>query len=83
VVARGFAPKYAPKHIVPDEGEAAIALEPRNLDQRTPERVLCGLVLNENGGPVPRAIVEPAGVQRGQQGRFAARHRPLSPTAPD
>jgi Carboxypeptidase regulatory-like domain len=72
VVARGFMPTYTPEHIVPEKGEATIALKPHDLDGRKPERVLRGRVVNENGDPVPRAMVEPDGVQRGQGGRFGA-----------
>ena len=46
-------PTYTPGHIVPEAGEAAIALKPHDLDRRKPERVLRGRVVNENGDPVP------------------------------
>jgi hypothetical protein len=70
VVARGFAPTYTPTHIVPDAGGASIALKPHDLDRRKPERVVRGRVVIENGDPVARAIVEPAGMSRGQGGQF-------------
>jgi hypothetical protein len=70
VVARGFAPTYTPTHIVPDAGEAAIALKPHDLDRRKAERVVRGRIVNENGDPVARAIVEPDGVTRGQGYQF-------------
>jgi len=72
VVTRGFAPTYTPEHIVPEAGEAAIALKPHDLDRRKPERVVRGRVVNENGDPVARAMVEPDGLRRGEGGRFGA-----------
>jgi len=65
-------PTYTPKQIVPEAGEAAIALKPHDLDRCKPERVLRGQLVNENGDPVPRAIIEPVGVKRGEGGRFGA-----------
>jgi hypothetical protein len=62
VVARGFMPTYTEKHILPEAGEVTIGLKPHDLDHRKPERVVRGRVVNENGDPVPRAIVEPDGV---------------------
>jgi hypothetical protein len=70
VVARGFAPTYTAKHIEPEKGDVAIALKAHDLDRRKPERVVRGRVVNENGDPVARAVVEPDGVQRGQSGQF-------------
>jgi hypothetical protein len=72
VVARGFAPTDTPKHIEPETGDVPIKLKTHDLDRRNPERVVRGRVVNENGDPVARAIVEPDGVRRGQGGRFGA-----------
>lgn len=72
VVARGYAPAYTPKHLEPEAGDVAIRLKPHDLDRRKPERVVRGRVVDENGDPVARAVVEPDGVQRGQTGRFGA-----------
>ena len=72
MVARGFVPAYTTKHIEPEAGDVPIALKPHDLDRRRPERVFRGRVVNENGDPVARAILEPEGVQRGQGGQFEA-----------
>jgi protocatechuate 3,4-dioxygenase beta subunit len=72
VVARGFAPRYSPKHVTPETGASLITLKARDLGSRKPERVVHGRVLNENGDPVARAIVEVDGVRHGRGGRFGA-----------
>lgn len=69
VVARDFAPAYTPDHVVPGMGEEMIALTPRDLDARKPEQVMRGRVHDENGNPVPRAIVETHGLRRARAGR--------------
>ena len=70
-MARGFAPAYTPKHLEPEAGDVAIRLKPHDLDRRKPERVVRGRVVNEDGDPVARSIVEPVGVSRGQGGSFS------------
>jgi hypothetical protein len=72
VVARGFAPASTPKHVEPEAGDVVIDLKRHDLDRRKPDRVVRGRVVNENGDPVARAIVEPDGVRRGEGGRFGA-----------
>jgi hypothetical protein len=75
VVAREFAPAYTSKHLEPEAGDVVIPLKRHDLDRRKPERVVRGRVVNENGDPVTRAIVEPDGVRRGQGGQFGALDR--------
>jgi hypothetical protein len=70
VVANGFLPTYTPKPIIPEERPVEIALKPHDLDRRAPSRVLRGRVVNENGDPVARAVVEPFGFRREQSVQF-------------
>ncbi len=70
MVAGGHVPTYLPGHIVPEEGPAAIALKPHDLDRRDVSRVLRGRVVNEDGDPVPRAVIEPMGVRRERSSQF-------------
>lgn len=70
VVANGFLPTYTPKPIVPEERLVEVALKPHDLDRRAPSRVLLGRVVNEDGDPVARAVIEPFGFRRGQSGQF-------------
>ena len=72
MVARGFAPTFTARHVEPESGDVRVALKAHDLDRRKPERVVRGRVVNENGDPVARAVVEPDGVRRGQGGRFGA-----------
>jgi protocatechuate 3,4-dioxygenase beta subunit len=60
-VAEGFRPSYTEKHVEPETGPVSIRLKPHDLDHRDPKRVLLGRVVNENGDPVARAVVEPFG----------------------
>ncbi len=69
-VAEGFRPSYTDKHVEPAAGPVSIALKPHDLDQRDPKRVLLGRVVNENGDPVARAVVEPQGVHRKDSTQF-------------
>lgn len=70
VVANGFLPTYTPKPIIPEAGPADIILKPHDLDRRAPSRVLQGRLVNEDGDPVARAVVEPFGFRREQYGQF-------------
>jgi hypothetical protein len=63
VVADGHVPTYSAKPIDPRAGPVTLALKPHDLDRRDPALVLRGKVLDEDGKPVPRAVVEPFGIK--------------------
>src|SRR5262249_13206098 len=69
-VADGYVPARTPKAVDPQKGPVTFALRPHDLDRRDPALVLRGRVLDEDGKPVSRAVVEPFGFQKGQSGQF-------------
>lgn len=69
-VAEGYTPALLPKAADPAAGPVAFTLTPHDLDKRDPALVLRGRVLDENGKPVPQAVVEPFGFRRGDRGQF-------------
>jgi hypothetical protein len=70
VVAEGHIPTNSEKLIDPKVGPVLLALKPHDLDRRDPALVLRGRVLDEDGKPVPGAIVQPAGFRKGSTGLF-------------
>jgi protocatechuate 3,4-dioxygenase beta subunit len=70
VVAEGHVPTYSPKLIDPKAGPVQLALRPHDLDRRDPALVLRGKVLDEDGKPVPGAVVEPFGIKKANGAQF-------------
>ena len=58
VIADGFRPTFVAQ-VNPATGPIRAALEPMNLDQIPPDRVIRGRVVDPAGRPVPGATVEP------------------------
>jgi hypothetical protein len=68
--AKNHQPTYTEKHIVAEAGRVALTLKAHDLDRREPGRLVRGRVLNENGDPVGRAVIEPNGARRGESTQF-------------
>jgi hypothetical protein len=69
-VADGFVPTQSANAVDPAAGPAKLKLKRHDLDTRDPKLVFRGRVLDEKGHPVPDAVVEPAGFQKGDRGSF-------------
>jgi hypothetical protein len=54
----------------PKAEPVTLTLKPHDLDKRAPARVLRGRVLDEDGQPVPEAVVEPFGIGKGDGAQF-------------
>jgi hypothetical protein len=69
VYHEGYVPTFSEDYCDPREGPVKLALARHDLDQRDPERVLHGRIVDAHGDPVARAIVSPVGrkTARGQQ----------------
>ena len=61
VYAPGHVPKFSDGYLDPRLGQAELRLEPRDLDEVSPERVLRGRVVDAHGDPVAHAVLEPRG----------------------
>jgi hypothetical protein len=70
VVAEGFAPNLSSKRLDPRAGTVNVTLKQHDLDQRDPALVFRGRVLDDHGNPVPRALVEPVGLKKGDATTF-------------
>jgi len=69
-VAEGYTPAFLPKPVGPAAGPVAFTLTPHDLDKRDAALVLKGRVLDEDGKPVPQAVVEPYGFGKGNGAQF-------------
>jgi hypothetical protein len=69
-VGDGYTPVLSGKMIDPKTGPTQLTLNRHDLDKRDTALVLRGRVLDEDGKPVARAVVEPIGFHKGQRGQF-------------
>ena len=69
-VAEGYTPSFLPKQADPAAGPVTFTLTPHDLDKRDAALVLRGRVLDEDGKPVPQAVVEPYGFGKGNTTHF-------------
>lgn len=69
-VAEGYTPALLPKPADPSAGPVAFTLTPHDLDKRVPALILKGRVLDEDGTPIPQAVVEPFGFGKGNSAQF-------------
>lgn len=69
-VAEGYTPSLQAKNVDPSAGPVKFTLTPHDLDKRAPTLVLRGRVLDEQGTPIPEAVVEPFGFRKGDSGQF-------------
>lgn len=67
-VGKGHTPRYSDDYLDPRAEPAALALEPRNLAEQPPERVLRGKVVDVHGDPLRNATLAPVGKKLGEQG---------------
>lgn len=70
VYAPGFVPTYTERGIDPRMGALELTLEPHDLAERPPERVLRGKIVDAHGDPVARAVVSPNGRKLGNGVQF-------------
>jgi hypothetical protein len=68
--ARNHQPTFTEKAIVSEAGRVVFTLKAHDLDRREANRVVRGRVVNENGDPVGRAVIEPNGARRGDSTQF-------------
>jgi hypothetical protein len=68
--AKNHQPTYTAKPVLGEAGVVELTLKSHDLDQREPNRVIRGRVVNENGDPVGRAVIEPNGARRGDSTQF-------------
>jgi hypothetical protein len=69
-VAEGYTPSISPKLVDPKAEPMTFTLRRHDLDKRAPALVFRGRVLDEEGKPVPDAMVEPRGFRKGDRGQF-------------
>jgi hypothetical protein len=69
-VADGHTPTLSAKLVDPTAGQTTFKLKRHDLDARDPTLVFRGRVLDEKGNPVPDAVVDPIGFQKGDGGQF-------------
>jgi hypothetical protein len=80
VMAKDHESKLVPK-IDPTAGEVEVALNNRDLSEVDPKLRIAGLVVGEDGKPVPAAVISPEGVQTGSSTRWGGTSRSVDPMA--
>ncbi|HEV3079196.1 MAG TPA: hypothetical protein VGY66_05430, partial [Gemmataceae bacterium] len=69
-VADGFVPTRTVRRVDPRAGPVTLPLRLHDLDRRTPELIVRGLVVDHEGNPVAGAEVWPFALQKGDSTQF-------------
>lgn len=70
VYRQGYVPTYTEGYVDPLVAKVTVTLAPNDLEQREPELVLRGKVVDVHGDPVARAVVSPLGRRLGKRTQY-------------
>lgn len=80
VIANGYESQFVSK-VDPAKGEPRITLKPLTMEELTSPLRINGVVVNEQGKPVPEAVISPEGVGMGQITRWGGNDQVVEPLA--